>query len=121
MICWGQFENNLNTETVRTVKPAFIQVKRDLYEYEVDRFYVVPVDRSASGNHSNYIRNLNDDFKVKKGDKLSVSVDWRFGFRETDVPGGLSGNPIDVGDVKVLAVALKKLAHLVQPVRIGGH
>lgn len=112
LVGWAQFHKYAagvnGPETPISNKLSYIRQEVNAYNYELDRYMVLPHDPASQFGPQvrNYIRNLNDDFFVEKGDKLKITVDLRLANAQADadlfymmvlllVAGGNPGDPAD--------------------------
>lgn len=86
LVGWSQFKGTANAQTPTSVKNTYIKTESDAFGNETDRYYVVEHDNTATaGPLDNFIRNLNTDFRVHKGDRFSISFQHRL---LNDIGGG---------------------------------
>lgn len=92
LVGWTQKHKFLHLQEVRSVQTCYIKTELDAFGYEQIRYYVIPVDLTATnaGNLLNYIINDNDDFFVDQYDKVSITFQYRYSTDLSDPNSTLS-------------------------------
>jgi hypothetical protein len=83
LVGWTHYKGSPTSQSTSSVY-AYIKQLVDGFGNMTDRYYVVPIDTTATGtNQANYIRNNNNDFFVDNGDKINISVTFKMKYDET--------------------------------------
>jgi len=83
LVGWTHYKGSPISQSTSSVY-AYIKQDVDGFGNMIDRYYVVPIDSTATGtNQANYIRNNNTDFFVDNGDRINISVTFKMKYDET--------------------------------------
>lgn len=79
LVGWTQVQGD---PTVRAnyggTKRAYVKVENDIYNREIQRYFVVEYDGAVTGQLRHHIVHSNSDFYVYQGDKINITITARF-------------------------------------------